>query len=217
MAVNQYKRDGNSPNDYKKGNRTDSKRNTTTIQEYNQKLKQEIDGYKEFARKRRENRTARQEDCMEFYKRLIEYVEECREKQQPLTRAEMVLKLGVSKDTYHKMKTAELDWRLDEYIDINNIEESDIYLNNDNLPVALVDNREVLLIPFSSLIEKGELLLEAETERRLYSNGKVTDIFALKSLHGWRDDSGTQQHIGTVNQLVIASESEARKAIELLK
>ena len=72
----------------------------------------------------------------------------------------------------------------------------------------------VWLIAFGELIEKGELLLEAETERRLYKSGKVTDIFALKSLHNWKEEQSPQ----TVNQtLVIASAEQARKAIELLK
>ncbi len=217
MAVNQYKKEGNSPNDYKKGNRTDSKRNTDTIQAYNRQFKEELDGYKEFARKRREYKTARQEECGEYYKRLVTYIEECKDKEEPITRADIILRMGIGKDTYYNMKNGNLDYRLIEYIDTHNISEADIYINRDSLPVTMIDNREILLIPFSELIEKGELLLEAEAERRLYTSSKVGDIFTLKALHGWRDDSGTAQHIGTVNQLVIASESEARRAIELLK
>lgn len=214
MAVNQYKRDGNSPNDYKKGNRTDSKRNTETIQAYNRQFKEELDGYKEFARKRREYKTARQEDCGEYYKRLINYIEESKETGEPITRADIILTLNVSKDVYYRMKAGELDYRLYEFIDTYNISETDIYTNSDGLPVTLIDNKEILLIPFGELIEKGELLLEAEAERRLYTSSKVGDIFALKSLHGWKEDNTPH----TVNQtLVIATEEQARKAIELLK
>lgn len=214
MAVNQYKKDGNGPNAYKKGNRTDSKRNTATIQELNKRYKEDIAGYKEFAEKRRNNRTARQEDCGEYYNRLISYIEECGEKEEPITRADIILTLGVGKDIYYKMKSGELDYRLYEYIDTHSISEEDIYINNYGLPATMVNDREIVLIPFAELIEKGELLLEAETEKRLYKSGKVTDIFALKSLHGWKEEQSPQ----TVNQtLVIATEEQARKAIELLK
>lgn len=214
MAVNQYVRDRNGVNDHKKGNRTDSKRNTSTIQELNQRYKEDIAGYKEFAEKRRNNRTAKQEECGEYYNRLISYIEECGEKEQPITRADIILTLGVCKDVYYKMKAGELDYRLYEYIETNHISEEDIYINNYGLPATMVDNKEILLIPFAELIEKGELLLEAQTEARLYKSGKVGDIFALKSLHGWQEEQSPQ----TVNQtLVIATEEQARKAIELLK
>ena len=69
------------------------------------------------------------------------------------------------------------------------------------------------------MLEKSDLVLESQAESRLYTSSKVGDIFALKSLHGWRDDNGVGgvNQIGTVNQLVIATEEQARKAIELLK
>lgn len=214
MAVNQYKKDGNGPNAYKKGNRSDSKRETAHLTELSQRYKEDIASYKEFAEKRRNERTVKQEDCGEYYKRLVEYIEKCGETEQPITRADIILTLGVSKSVYYRMKAGELDYRLYEYIDTNNIQEADIYLNSDNLPATMVDNREILLIAFGDLVEKGELLLEAETEKRLYKSGKVGDIFALKSLHGWQEETSPQ----TVNQtLVIATEEQARKAIELLK
>lgn len=217
MAVNQYKRDGNGPNAHKKGNRTDSKRNTDSIQALNLRYKEDISAYKEFARKRRENRTARQEDCLEYYNRLISYIKESEETGEPITRAGMILKLGIGKDVYYRMKDGSLDYILYEYMDINNITESDIHINGDGLPVAMIDNREILLIPFSEMLEKSDLVLESQAESRLYKSSKVGDIFALKSLHGWRDDSGSTHQIGTVNQLVIATEDQARRAIELLK
>lgn len=58
------------------------------------------------------------------------------------------------------------------------------------------------------------LAIEAQTEERLYSKGRVGDIFSLKAVHGWKEDTAPQ----TVNQtLVIASEEQARQAINLLK
>ena len=58
------------------------------------------------------------------------------------------------------------------------------------------------------------LAVEEQTEERLYSKGRVGDIFSLKAVHGWQEDQAPQ----TVNQtLVIATEEQARKAIDLLK
>lgn len=212
MAINQYK-DGKGVNDYKKGNRTNSKRNAEHIKELARQYKEDISAYKEYAQKRRENRTVRQEDAGEYLNRLMDYIEECGDK--PITRAEIILQLGVTKDTYYRMKAGEYDYRLYEYIDIEHIHDTDAQVNDMGIPFVLdKDNREVLLIPYSEIIEKGELLLEAQTEARLYKAGRVGDIFALKSLHGWQED--TSPH--TVNQtLVLASPEQAREAINLLK
>ena len=72
----------------------------------------------------------------------------------------------------------------------------------------------VLLIPYSLIIQKALLMIAEQTEERLYSNGRVGDIFALKAQHGWQEEQSPQ----TVNQtLVIATEEQAREAIKLLK
>ena len=58
------------------------------------------------------------------------------------------------------------------------------------------------------------LAVEEQTEERLYSKGRVGDIFSLKAVHGWQEDNTPQ----TVNQtLVIASPEEAERAIKMLK
>ena len=67
----------------------------------------------------------------------------------------------------------------------------------------------------SEIVEKAYLRLQEQIEERLYEKGRVGDIFALKSKHGW-NDSGDTPH--TVNQtLVIATEEQARRAIECLE
>ena len=56
--------------------------------------------------------------------------------------------------------------------------------------------------------------VEEQTEERLYSKGRVGDIFALKAVHGWEEEQSPH----TVNQtLVIATEEQAREAIKMLK
>lgn len=213
MAINQYK-EGKGINDHKKGNRTNSKRNAVKITEYNKQYKEDIDAYKEYARRRREARTVKQDNAGDYYKRLTTYISECMDNDKPVTRAGIILQLGVNKDTYYQMKSGDLDYRLDEYIHINNIKDSDIYINSDGLPATMNNNMEILLIPFSELIEKTDLILEQAAEERLYSKSRVGDIFTLKSLHGWQDDNTPH----TVNQtLVLASPEQAREAIRLLK
>lgn len=221
MAVNQYKRDGNSPNDHKKGNRTDSKRNTNKITSFSKQYAEDIAAYKEYAEKRRNNRTVRQEDAAGYYDRLFSYINDCKENDEPITRAGMFLALGVDRMTYYRMRDYEYDWRLYEYLDMNDLDCEDIlsnecvFLDENENPCLMEGNKKILLIPYSDIIQKAELMHESQTEERLYKSGRVGDIFALKSLHGWDDKSTAPQ---TVNQnLIIATEEQARRAIELLK
>ena len=220
MAVNQYKRDGNSPNDHKKGNRTDSKRNTNKITSFSKQYAEDIAAYKEYAEKRRNNRTVRQEDAAGYYDRLFGYINDCKENDEPITRAGMLLALGVDRMTYYRMRDYEYDWRLYEYLDMNDLDCEDIlsnecvFLDENENPCLMEGNKKILLIPYSDIIQKAELMHESQTEERLYKSGRVGDIFALKSLHGW-DDKSTPQ---TMNQnLIITTEEQARKAIEALE
>lgn len=220
MAVNQYKRDGNSPNDHRKGNRTNSKRNTSKIAAFSKQYTEDIAAYKEYAEKRRNNRTVRQEDAAGYYDRLFSYINDCKENDEPITRAGMLLALGVDRMTYYRMRDYEYDWRLIEYLDMNDLDYEDIlsnecvFLDENGNPCLTEGDKRILLIPFSELIQKAELMQEDQTETRLYKSGKVGDIFALKSLHGWQED----HQPSTVNQnLIIASPEQAREAISLLE
>ncbi len=202
-------------NDHKKGNRTKSKRNAEHITALNQKYKEEIDGYKEFAEARRKNRTFRQEDLKSYHDKLFGYIEKCKEEDEPITRAGMMLAMGIDHSVYYRMAGGEYDYRLYEYMDVNNISEDDIFIDENGCQCVTDANGEVvLLIPYGEILQKAELMLEAQTETRLYKSGKVGDIFALKALHGWQDNGNEPQ---TVNQtLVIASPEQAREAIKLL-
>ena len=219
MAVNQYIRDSNSPNDHKKGNRTNSKRNTNKITSYSKQYSEDISAYKEYAKKRRDNRSVRQEDAANYYDRLFDYINDCQTSEEPITRAGMLLALGVDRMTYYRMRDYEYDWRLYEYLDMNDLDCEDISSNecvftdeNENL-CLMEGDKKILLIPFSELIQKAELMHESQTEARLYKSGRVGDIFALKSLHGWQEDN--QPSI--VNQTLIIGETEAREAINALE
>ncbi len=219
LAVNQYK-DGSSPNDYRKGNRTDSKRNANKITAFSKQYAKDIEAYKNFVQKKRDSRTIKQESAAGLHDRLFGYIQNCKDNEEPITRAGMVLALGVDRQIYYRMRDGEYDWRLYEYLDINGLAYEDIlandcvFLDENENPCLLEGENKILLIPLSDIIQKAELMHEAQTEERLYKSGKVGDIFALKSLHGWDDKSSTPQ---TVNQtLVIATQEEAKRAIELL-
>lgn len=202
-------------NDHKKGNRTNSRRNTTKIQEYNRRYSEEIDGYKQFAQNRRENRTFRQQDVAKYRERLFSYIERCIEEETPITVAGMLLAMEVDHTSWGKMLAGEYDYRLYEYIDVNNISDDDIFIDENGCQTVTGANGEtVLLIPYSVIAEKAMLMKEDMDERRLLEKGRVADIFNMKAMHGWQDD-GTQPQ--TVNQtLVIASPEQAREAIKLL-
>ena len=85
MAVNQYKRDGNSPNDYKKGNRTKGQpRNGDGLTAISKAVSEDIATYKEIAEKVRQSRKYKQEDVITVYNRLAEYIESQKEKQEKI-------------------------------------------------------------------------------------------------------------------------------------
>lgn len=197
-----------------KGNRTKENRETRHLQENNARYKNEIDTYKMYAEARRANRKFKQEDVKMFYDRIVNYISDCTEKEEPFTVAGLILAMGVSKDTYYRMKSGEYDYRLDEYMEINGIAEEDVLIDNSGIEYVVNEAGEVvLLIEYRELIQKAQLMIEEQTEKRLYKSGRAGDIFALKALHGWED---TPQH-QTVNQtLVIATEEQAREAIRLL-
>lgn len=218
MAVNQYKRDGNSPNDYKKGNRTDSKRETAHLSGAMQQFSNDIATYKEIAEKVRQSRKYKQEDVITVYNRLSEYIERQREIEKPLTVAGMIKASGLSKSTWYEMlNDKSYDYQLYQIIDIYNIDIADT-VEVDTIPVVNIEingiKRDIMLIAWSDMLQKAMLSIEEQTEERLYEKGRVGDIFALKSVHNWREEANPQ----TIhNNLIIATEEEAKRAIQLLK
>lgn len=217
MAINQYK-DGKGVNDYKKGNRTKGQpRNGEGLGNISKAISEDIANYKEIAEKVRRNKKYRQEEVLTVYNRLNAYIERQNKEDRPLTVSGMIKASGINKSTWYDMLGGEHDYMLYQLIDTYNIDISKAY-NIDNIPAITVNidnnNVDILLITWRELLEKAMLSIEEQTEERLYSKGRVGDIFALKAVHDWKEEASPQ----TVNQtLVLASPEQAREAINLLK
>ena len=215
MAVNQWDKGStnNGPNAHRKGNRSKSKRNPSVMVEATKRISEDITRYKEIAEKVRKSRKWKQEDLAGIYDRLNTHISEANE-DEPLTIAGMMLAAGMMKEDWYAAVNGEYDYRLYEYIELHDINTADALINSDGFPHITTENGDILLIPYSSVMQKAILMKEAADERRLLKKGRVADIFNMKALHNWQEE--TSPH--TVNQtLVIASPEQAQDAIKLLK
>lgn len=176
---------------------------------------QAITHYKELVEKRRKARKYTQEDLYTIYNNIKAYFKRQRDEERPLTIAGLILAANVSEATWYEMLSGDYDYRLEQYTDIHNINIDTVTTFYDGMPcISDPQGNTILLVYHSEICKKALLMKEEETEERLYEKGRVGDIFALKSKHGWQEDNSPH----TVNQtLVIASEAQARKAIEMLK
>lgn len=217
MAVNQWDKGSsyNGPNAHKKGNRTKSRRETSHLTATTKQYSEDVTRYKAQAEAIRKSKKYRQEDLYKIYNGICEYIKTCNDEEKPLTVSGMILASGINKVTWYEMLAGDYDYRLYQYIDMHNINMDTVKDEFNGIPYVTDDNgNTVLLIVHSMVLQKAMLAIEAQTEERLYAKGRVGDIFSLKAIHGWKEDASPS----TVNQtLVIASEEQARKAIDLLK
>ena len=201
-----------------KGNRTDSRRETAHLRANNSRFKSEIDTYKEYCQNRKKNRVHTQEQVTTLYENLCRYIEEQQEQEKPLTVAGAILAAGVDHSVWYRMRDGEYDYRLDEYLDQHNIELAEAPVDEAGMKFSIVTGRKVLLIEYSDICKRYMLLLQEQAEQRLYSKGgKVTDIFTMKTLHGWQDSPQVFNDNRTLNIDVVASLDEAQAAMERLK
>lgn len=216
MAINQYVRDKKGENDYKKGNRTKGQpRNGAALAAMNKAYGESVAHYKQEVEAIRQSRAIKQERMFDVYNNLKEYIERQRSDERPLTVAGMIAAAGVSRSTWYEMAGGRYDYQLPQIIDVYNLSQTMVI---DGIPAAeaVIGKKKetILLIFWTDLIQKAMLAVEEQTEERLYSKGRVGDIFALKAVHGWQEEPSPQ----TVNNtLVIASPEQAREAIRALK
>lgn len=152
-------------------------------------------------------------DAGKMINRIGQYFQRQAEKNKPCTRAGLILALDISRDTYRRYLNGEMDYLLEEYLLVNQIDMDScdrIQLDDGTeIPVDCAGNP---LITFSAILQKAVLKLEEQAEERLYSKARPGDIFTLKQ-YGWTDEKSP----GTVNNtLVIASAEESDRALRML-
>ena len=176
----------------------------------------QVAGVKALAEKRKAQRKYTQEGVAAAYKAINDYMQECYTKRQPLTVAGFQLAVGIHRDAWIKARDGELDHLLEEYIQDNNISEDDITYDQDGLPWHYGDNGPVLLLWWSDLRKKADLMIQDQLERNCYTNkgNPAGSIFGLKAKFDWREDEGPQ-HL--VQQLVVADLEQAKKALKMLE
>jgi len=77
----------------------------------------------------------------------------------------------------------------------------------------LYDSSDYNAILYTSIIKKARTLVQEQAEKRLYIQGRVADIFTLKSQYGWQEENRT------THTIEIATSDQARerlKALDLL-
>lgn len=218
MAINQWDKGStnNGPNAHKKGNRVKGQpRQGKTLTEASKAYSDHITHYKKLAEERRKASPYRQEEAINIYSRLQQYIEDKTAEDKPITVSGLILAARCSSDTWRRMQSGDYDYRLYEYIDMYNVDMDSITEFLDGFPVFTdAHGNKILLTTYGNIVQKALLQLQEQTETRLYEKGRVGDIFALKAQHGWQEDNTPQ----TVNQtLVIASPEEAERAIKMLK
>lgn len=191
-----------------------SKGNGELFTECTQYYKDKQDTYRKMAEARRQSTTYKQERLYEFYTKAKKYINERELEERPLTISGCALEIGITKNSFLKARQGDFDYRLYEYMDLKGITEEDATGTYDGYLYYKDGGERVLLCTYSEIFERIHLRIEAQAEERLYTKGRVGDIFALKAKHKWQEEENPK----TVNQtLVIASEEQARKAIDLLK
>ena len=197
----------------RKGNTTNSPRNTEKIVRLSKQFRTEVDEYKRYATERRNNRKYTQEMLADVYTKAVDYLEECRKSHKPMTIAGIMLNTGLNKDVWSKAGMGEYDYLLEEYMALNT---TDNITEIDGLPYHInEDGSLVLLIPWSEVVQKLRLIIQDQLEQNLYTNkgNPAGSIFSLKANYQWQEEPVTQ-HVE--NTLVIADASQAKKAMAML-
>lgn len=153
-------------------------------------------------------------DTGKMIQRISDYFLLCDQNKRPYTKAGLILALNISKSTFSRYLSGEMDYMLEEHIAINSIDldTCDKVIVDDTGEEIAIDVDGNPLISFSHVLQKALLRLEDQAESRLYWKGRPGDIFTMKQ-YGWTDEKSPN----TVNNtLVIASAEESDRALKLL-
>lgn len=160
---------------------------------------------KQQAMARRANNPVRVDQIPAFIERLSGYIEDQTSKGIPPTIAGMALAMGISTDTFYRMRKGELDYIIDEY-----------RICHDLPPDATTGINGEPLICYSEIVQKGFDILQDKLESNCYQlkGNQVGSIFGLKAKFGWQDE-----HVqgATTNNLIIADKERATALLDMLK
>lgn len=195
--------------------RTSGKNSTETISELNTRYTADINLYKEYAEKRRNNRKVSQEFGALIPERMAAYIEKQADTKKPLTIAGAILALNIGKDTFYRIKNGDMDYITEEYRTLH----ADEPILLDALGNEYITNPEGELIPLAPLSELLEKYVLLPLEESLQSNcmslrgNPAGNIFLLKAQMGYKEESEVKE----VHQnLIIADREKATSILKML-
>lgn len=135
--------------------------------------------------------------------RIAQYIHRQHVAEEPCTVAGVAIACGVSRSTLYSYQRGEKDG---------------VEIESDDLYIDQIDDEETRAlymymtcgaegycrVTLSGVMVMANELLANEREMRLYKQGRVADIFALKAQDGWQDDKTPH----TVNQTLVINGSE---------
>lgn len=143
---------------------------------------------------------------------MAQYVAAQHEADEPLTAAGCAIACNCVRNTIWKYGTGDFDhWSLDVEDRYRDKLEGEALFIYDYLTGGEHEGKKVIML--SDVVAHYNEIASAEREKRLYKRGSVADIFALKAVDGWQDDSGKAT---TNNTLVITGGESAEAALKLL-
>lgn len=177
---------------------------STVSQMYSDLVKQA----KEMAIARRSQSPVRVEQIPFIIDRFAEYAKECKDKKKPMTWAGFALSANISGRTLDRMYKGELDHIVEEYRLSHGLSEDTTYFVDEN-------GEQILLIPWSQIVEKCALLIQSQLEENCYQlkGNQVGSIFGLKARFGWQDDNVVKTQNNT---LIVADKDRATELLDML-
>lgn len=151
-------------------------------------------------------------DGHELAYKMALYVSAQHEADEPLTAAGCAIACNLVRNTIHDYGTGSKDhWCFDVEDEYRPQLDGEALFVYDYLIGGEHEGKKTVLL--SDVVAHYNEIATAEREKRLYKRGSVADIFALKAIDGWQDDSNK----GVTNQtLVITGGESAEAALKLL-
>ena len=201
------------------------KPNTAKISQFNTWYRQDIEEYKRFAEGRSRSHRFSQEYLTELTEKIVVFIREREQNEEPLTIAGFYMALDILKKDYFRMKNGEFDYRLYQFMDYHDIQPEDI-LSEWQEPLGMIDywidedGQLWVMNTYSEIIEKALLVMQEQVETRLLtakSNAAVSaNIFLMKAKFGWSDKPETVNNLYQFNNVQLPTYEEAKRSLSAL-